>query len=84
MKKGMTTIFEQSGMIDQRKKYYSEEEHEAGIAADPILQYLSKEQLTVAIEHTKKKMDKAARDMDFMEAARLRDEMLAMKERVNS
>ena len=84
VKKGMTTIFEQSGMIDQRKKYYSEEEHEAGIAADPILQYLSKEQLTVAIEHTKKKMDKAARDMDFMEAARLRDEMLAMKERVNS
>lgn len=84
VKKGMTTIFEQSGMIDQRKKYYSEEEHEAGIAADPVLQYLSKEQLIVAIEQTKKKMDKAAKEMDFMEAARLRDEMLAMKERVNS
>ncbi len=82
VKKGMSTIFEQSGMIDQRKKYYSEEEHEAGIAADPVLQYLSKDQLSVAIDQTKKKMDKAAKDMDFMEAARLRDEMLAMKKRV--
>ncbi len=79
IKKGHATIFEQSGMIDQRKKYYSEEEHQQGIAADPVMQYLSKPQLTKAMEDTKKKMEKAARDMDFMEAARLRDEMFAMK-----
>jgi excinuclease ABC subunit B len=79
IKKGKATIFEQSGMIDQRKKYYNEEEHQAGVAADPVMQYLSKPQLSKAIEDTKKKMEKAARDMDFMEAARLRDEMFAMK-----
>jgi excinuclease ABC subunit B len=79
VKKGKSTIFEQSGVIDQRKKYYSEEEHQSSIAADPVLQYLSKPQLEKAMADTKKKMEKAAKDMDFMEAARLRDEMFKMK-----
>ncbi|MBL0315865.1 MAG: excinuclease ABC subunit UvrB [Flavobacteriales bacterium] len=79
VKKGKSTIFEQSGVIDKRKKYYNEEEHQASAAADPVLQYLSKPQLEKAIADTKKKMDKAAKDMDFMEAARLRDEMFKMK-----
>lgn len=79
VKKGKATIFEQSGMIDQRSKFYNEEEHKANVAADPVLQYLSKEQLSHTVEQTRKKMEKAAKDMDFMEAARLRDEMMAMK-----
>jgi excinuclease ABC subunit B len=36
-------------------------------------------QIEKAIAKTKKEMEKAARDMDFMEAARLRDEMFRMQ-----
>jgi excinuclease ABC subunit B len=79
VKKGMKTIFEQSGVLDKRKAFYVEEESTTGVAADPLWHYLNEEQLKKAIEQTTRKMEKAARDMDFMEAARLRDEMLAMK-----
>ena len=49
------------------------------IAAEPVLNYMTKEQLTKAINQTKKQMEAAAKDMDFIEAARLRDEMFAME-----
>jgi excinuclease ABC subunit B len=75
----MKTIFEQSGVLDKRKAFYVEDESTTGVAADPLWHYLNEEQLKKAIEQTTRKMEKAARDMDFMEAARLRDEMLAMK-----
>jgi excinuclease ABC subunit B len=84
VKKGKATIFEQSGVIEQRAKFYNEEEHRAGVAADPVLQYQSKEQLEKSIDQTKKKMEKAAKDLDFMEAARLRDEMLEMRKMLDS
>jgi excinuclease ABC subunit B len=41
--------------------------------------YQTVPQLEKAIQQTKKAMEKAARDLDFMEAARLRDEMFRMK-----
>jgi excinuclease ABC subunit B len=84
VKKGKATIFEQSGVIEQRAKFYNEEEHRASVAADPVLQYQSREQLEKSIEQTRRKMEKAARDLDFMEAARLRDEMLEMKKMLES
>jgi len=84
VKKGKATIFEQSGVIEQRAKFYNEEEHRAGVAADPVLQYQSKEQLEKSIDQTRKKMEKAAKDLDFMEAARLRDEMLEMRKMLDS
>ena len=40
---------------------------------------MSKEQLTTMAERRKRAMDKAAKDMDFMEAARLRDEYFVIK-----
>jgi len=39
-------------------------------------------QMEKAIARTKKEMDKAARDLDFMEAARLRDEMFALQKQL--
>lgn len=84
VKKGRKTIFEQSGVIEQRSKFYNEEEHQTGVAADPVLQYQSREQLLKSIEQTKKKMEKAAKDLDFMEAARLRDEMMGMMKMLES
>ncbi len=49
------------------------------LAADPVLQIMTKDQLESSIKETKRKMEAAAKELDFMEAARLRDEMLAMK-----
>jgi excinuclease ABC subunit B len=81
VKKGNKTIFEQSGLIDNRKKtiYVEPDQAAASIAADPVMQNLNKEQIAKSLEQTKKKMEKAAREMEFMEAARLRDEMFALQ-----
>ncbi len=49
------------------------------IAADPVVQYMSIDGLEKAIEKTKKQMQAAAKDLDFIEAARLRDEMFALQ-----
>ena len=55
------------------------EPDETSIAADPIAQYMSSDQMKRSIEETKKRMLKASKDMDFIEAARLRDEMYALE-----
>jgi excinuclease ABC subunit B len=51
-------------------------------AAEEEAEYTTIPQLEKAITKTKKEMEKAARDMDFMEAARLRDEMFLMQKRL--
>lgn len=52
------------------------------IAADPVVGYMSKSDLEKAIEKTRADMLEAAKKMDFMNAARLRDEMLAMEDKL--
>lgn len=84
VRKGNDTIFDQSGVIDKRKKlFYVEHEGENSIAADPVLKNLSADQLKKSLDQTKKKMEKAARDLDFMEAARLRDEMFGLQKLID-
>ncbi len=65
------------------KSYYSEP-IKANIAADPIVQYMSKEALEKAIEKTKKSMESAAKELDFIQAARFRDEMLELQRILSS
>lgn len=65
------------------KQAYVEPE-KIDIAADPVVQYMSREALTKAMEKAKKSMEKAASELNFIEAARFRDEMLAYKERINN
>jgi excinuclease ABC subunit B len=50
------------------------------IAADPVVQYMSKPQMEKSIEHTKKLMKEAAKKLDFIQAAQYRDEMLRMED----
>lgn len=57
---------------------------ELSIAADPVIAYMSAEQLDKTIAFTKKEMEKAAKELDFIEAARLRDELYALEERKKS
>lgn len=64
--------------IDTSKPYYSEPE-KASVAADPVVAYMSKEDLQKTIEKTKKQMERAADKLDFIEAARLRDEMFELQ-----
>jgi excinuclease ABC subunit B len=61
---------------------YAVEELVSKSAAESDAEYSTIPQLEKAIGRTKKEMEKAARDMDFMEAARLRDEMFAMQKRL--
>lgn len=50
------------------------------LAADPVVRYMSEEQLEKALKYTRKQMEQAAKDLDFMEAARLRDELFALEQ----
>jgi excinuclease ABC subunit B len=63
----------------EKVSYYADEYH-INVAADPVVQYMDKDALEKAIEKTKKAMQAASKDLDFIEAARLRDEMYALQE----
>ena len=52
------------------------------IAADPVVQYMKKEEIAKLLKETERKMKKAAKAEDFIEAARLRDEMMDLKKMI--
>jgi len=60
-------------------KYYAEP-NGVNIAADPVVAYMSKTELQKLMKNTQKAMEKAAKELDFIEAARLRDELKELKE----
>jgi len=83
VRKSREAILEQTKVADSKKagrKYYVEQEHPT-IAADPLMEYLDKDQLKHLIDQTRKKMETAAKDLDFMEAARLRDELFELEKK---
>ena len=61
------------------KAEYFDREMVPDVAADPVIQYMSIEALEKTIEKTQKQMKAAAKELDFIEAARLRDEMFALQ-----
>ena len=61
------------------EQYYVEPT-EIDVAADPLISYMDKGALQKTIDKTKRSMEKAARELDFIEAARLRDEMFKLQE----
>ncbi|HOE37946.1 MAG TPA: excinuclease ABC subunit UvrB [Bacteroidales bacterium] len=70
----------QREIIGKKAEYYSPDESkniERLIAADPIVQYMTAPELEKTIRNTKKLMQEASANLDFVEAARLRDEMYA-------
>lgn len=60
--------------------YENEYTHEVNLAADPVVQYMNVPEMRKNIEKLKQQMMSAAKKMDFLEAARLRDEMLHMQQ----
>ena len=83
--KSRDKIMGQTKVADSKKnpKMYAEPmPGEAFMVADPVVQYLSKDKLEKLIVQTQKGMEKAAKELNFMEAARLRDEWQAQKKRL--
>lgn len=79
--KSREAIIEQTSVVDFKggiQRAYVDN-METTLAADPIVQYMSKPELKKAIENTRKQMAAAAKEMDFLAAARLRDEMFALE-----
>ena len=60
-------------------KAYVEPE-KVSIAADPVVQYMTKPQMEKAIERTRKQMQEAAKKLEFIEAAQYRDELLRLED----
>ncbi|MFM9840424.1 MAG: excinuclease ABC subunit UvrB [Cyclobacteriaceae bacterium] len=78
--KSIDSILGQTKVADSKKtmkRYYIEDE-EKSLAADPVTAYLTKDELNKLADRTRKDMEKAARDLEFMAAAQLRDEYLAI------
>jgi excinuclease ABC subunit B len=84
--KSLESILGQTKVADKKiaeSKAYVEAE-QRNIADDPLLKYMSKDELKKMISLTKKEMEKAAKELDFVEAARLRDEMYELEKRMNN
>ncbi|HMS70089.1 MAG TPA: UvrB/UvrC motif-containing protein [Saprospiraceae bacterium] len=60
------------------------ESDDMSMAADPVLNYMSKDQLQHLIVDTEIKMKQAAKDLDFISAAQFRDELFALKKKLTS
>lgn len=52
------------------------------MVADPIIERMSRKQLEDSIRYTTEKMKEAARDMDYLQAAQYRDEIVKLQERL--
>lgn len=79
--RSMDSILSQTTVADWKKspkKFYVEPEGNP-LAADPVVAFMGKDELTRLADQTRKSMEKAARELEFMEAARLRDEYLALQ-----
>lgn len=79
LKKSKEGILQQSSVTDGKAEKAYQETQRIDVAADPVVQYMTKVQLGNSITKTKKQMETAAKDLDFMEAARLRDEMYQLE-----
>ncbi|TND03686.1 MAG: excinuclease ABC subunit B [Bacteroidetes bacterium] len=74
-KDSMDSVLEKTRSKKKSKGSAYAESDDFAIAAEPVIQLMTREQVEKAIIKTRKAMEAAARDMDFVEAARLRDEM---------
>jgi excinuclease ABC subunit B len=77
LQKAASSLSEQLRGKNKSKSY--DTDIESTIAAEPVMQYMTTDQLKRTLEKIKKDMQKAAKDLNFIEAARLRDEMYAVQ-----
>ena len=86
IKKSIEQIMGQTSVLDikgyDEKSPYAVDEI-INFAAEEQVQYKTIPQMEKAVNNVKRQMEKAARDLDFMEAAKLRDEMFRMQKELN-
>ena len=80
--KSREAIMGQTKVADSKVKHFYVEPEEIRIAADPVVQYMGKGDLEKVIHETQSKMERAAKDLDFLEAARLRDELFQLRDKL--
>jgi excinuclease ABC subunit B len=81
--KSTQSLFDRSREEAEQRGVYADQA-KSEIAADPVVKYMGRAELEKAIDKAKKQMEKAARELDFIEAARYRDEMYAYQELLSS
>ena len=79
----MTDLINANAEAHTETRAYVEPE-EKTVAADPVVEYMTRDQLEKSIAHTRKLMQEAAKKLDFIEAAQYRDEMMRMEELLKS
>ncbi|MDO6389356.1 excinuclease ABC subunit UvrB [Pontibacter sp. BT731] len=75
-------IFEQTSVADSKKKevkMYAGPE-EVSLAAEPVIQMMKRDELEKLIKKTEKQMEAAAKDLDFLQAAKYRDELTELRQ----
>ena len=79
--KSKDAILGQTAVADSKKdsKNYYVGDEEKSLAADPVMAYMSKPELDKLLKKAKKAMEDAAKEMDFAEAAKYRDEYFAIQ-----
>ncbi len=79
--KSAEAIMSQTKVADSKReaRQYATSE-EVNAAADPVVQYMAKPELEKLVKETQKQMEAAAKELDFIEAARLRDYLLQLKD----
>lgn len=79
--KSKEAILEQTRVADSKKgiKNYYIEPSTRSLAADPVVAYMGVDEINKLIKESQRKMEKAAKELDFVEAAKLRDEMMELK-----
>jgi excinuclease ABC subunit B len=84
--KSMADILGQTAVAGTRgsspEAYFEKEAID--VAADPVIRYMTKEKLQKLVAKTRKSMESAVKELDFLEAARLRDELFALEKLLES
>ncbi|BDD10557.1 UvrABC system protein B [Fulvitalea axinellae] len=81
VRKSKEAIMEQTSVADAKKeqKYYDEQEHVASVVSDPVVKTMDKDHIERLVKETQSKMEAAAKDLDFIQAAKYRDEIAELK-----
>ena len=80
IQKAKGSVLTSERYVPAEPKAYLEPEFESAVAADPVIQYMSRQQLEKTIEKVRKSMVEAAKKLEFIEAAQYRDELVKLEE----
>jgi excinuclease ABC subunit B len=80
--KSIESILGQTAVADAKKKESQAyiEKDRISVAADPVVQYMTDDQIQKSITNLRKEIEKVVKELDFIQAAKLRDEMFALED----